>query len=75
MTSILARPRRSQQRNRSILAAIDDGMPPPEVARQFRVPLYVVEHLREAAVWRELFAREHAESGGPARKRVLGSRR
>ena len=63
------------QRNAAILAEISQGAAPEVVASRYRVPLRAVLGLCDGAKMRERFAHEHAESGGPDRRRTLGSPR
>ena len=58
--------------NAAILAEVRQGSAPEVVAWRYRVPLRAVIGICEGAEMRERFAREHAESGGPARIRTLG---
>jgi hypothetical protein len=52
---------------------VRQGSAPEVVAWRYRVPLRAVIGICEGAEMRERFAQEHAESGGPARIRTLGS--
>ena len=61
------------QRNTAILAEVRQGAAPEVVAWRYRVPLRAMLGICASADQRERFAQEHAESGGPARIRTLGS--
>jgi hypothetical protein len=61
------------QRSAAILAAIRQGSSPQAVAQQYGVSLRAVLAISEADEQRARFAREHAESGGRAHVRPLGS--
>jgi hypothetical protein len=61
------------QRNTAILAEVRQGSAPEVVAWRYRLPLRAVLGISEGAEMRVRFAREHAESGGRARMRTLGS--
>jgi hypothetical protein len=62
-----------KRRDLEILAALREGTPPEALARRYSLPLRAVLGISEGAEMRERFAQEHAESGGRARMRTLGT--
>ena len=62
-------PEWKMQRNAAILKEVRQGAAPEILAARYRVL-----GICEPAAQRERFAHEHAESGGKARVRTLGSR-